>query len=220
MTIPNRTVEIITSELRLALRRGTSDILSIGRLLAEAKEKMAHGEWLPWLKNEVSMSDRSAQKYIKASDFAIKYELGADLNLSPSALFLVSRYDQPEIADAVIKAAREKHLGCDQTKEIIDRSLAELEPTNATQSRDSTSQHSSRGNGVNPSDYLLLRFTAAVSELHRITKTRLPDRFAKCAVEADILARLGQLLTDVAILTAKRPVLEAGAEMAARHEHV
>src|SRR6185312_16642582 len=103
MTIPNRTVDIITSELRLALRRGTADILNIGRLLAEAKEKIPHGEWLSWLKIEISMSERSAQKYIKATDFAVKYELGADLDLSPSALFLISRYDQREIADAVIK---------------------------------------------------------------------------------------------------------------------
>jgi hypothetical protein len=79
MTIPNRTVDIITIELRLALRRGTADILNIGRPLAEAKEKIPHGNWLPWLKNEVSMSERSAQKYIKAADFAVKYEHRARL---------------------------------------------------------------------------------------------------------------------------------------------
>ena len=78
------------------------------------------------MKNEFSMSERSAQKYIKATNFAAKYELGADLNLSPSALFLISRYDQPEIVGAVINAAKEKHVGRDQAKEIVDKKLAEL----------------------------------------------------------------------------------------------
>jgi hypothetical protein len=126
MTIPNRTVDIITSELHVALTRDTTNIVTVGGLLAEAKEKITHGKWLPWLKNEFSMSERSAQKYVKAADYAAKYALGADLKLSPSALFLISRYDQREIADAVINAAREQHLGCDQAKEIIDKKLAEL----------------------------------------------------------------------------------------------
>ena len=97
MTLPNRTIDFITGELHVALRRGTTDILTIGGLLSEAREKVPHGEWLPWLKNEFSMSERSAQKYIKATSFAAKYELGADFNVSPSALFLISRYDQREI---------------------------------------------------------------------------------------------------------------------------
>jgi hypothetical protein len=212
MTIPNRIVDIITSELRLALRRGTAYILNIGRLLAEAKERIPHGEWLPWLKNEVSMSERSAQKYIKATDFAAKYELGADLDLSPSALFLISRYDQREIADAVIKVAREKHLGRDQAKEIIAKTLAELD---ATKSEDSTSQYPRRRNGVNPRDILLFEFTSVIRELHRLTKSRNAERFAESRAEADILARLGQLLTDIASLKAKHPALEADIELAA-----
>jgi hypothetical protein len=201
MTLPNRTVDTITSELRLALRRGTADILNIGRLLAEAKEKIPHGEWLPWLTNEVSMSERSAQKYIKATDFAVKYELGADFDLSPSALFLISRYDQREIADAVIKAAKERHLGCDQAKEIVNKTLAELDVANEAKSEESASgsaqQHGRKRSGVNQRDEVVLRFTAIVLELHRLTESRQANRFAKSLVGADILVRLGHLLTDI-----------------------
>jgi Protein of unknown function (DUF3102) len=221
VTIPNRTIDTITSELRLALRRGTADILDIGRLLAEAKEKMPHGEWPPWLKNEASMSERSAQKYIKASDYAAKYELGADLNLSPSALVLISRYDQREIADAIVKAAKEKQLGCDQAKEIIDRTLAELDVANEAQSEESSApQHDRPRRGVNPDDYLLRRFTAAARELHRMTKGRQAARFAKCAVEVDKLADLGQLLTEISSLKAGHAALETNADPAALHEHL
>jgi hypothetical protein len=215
MTIPNRTIDIIASELRLALRRGTADVLNIGRLLAEAKEKMPHGEWLPWLKDEVSMSERSAQKYIKATDFAVKYELGADLNLSTSALFLISRYDQREIADAVIQAAKDRHLGTDQAKEIVNKTLAELNAANEAKSEESSTgsaqRHARARSAVNPSDYLLLRFTAGARELHKMTKGHEAARFAKCAVDANMIADLVKLLTEISSLKATHASRETNA---------
>ena len=208
MTLPNRTIDVITGELQVALRRETADILTIGGLLAEAKEKIPHGEWLPWLKTEFSMSERSAQKYVKAADYAAKNELGADLKLSPSALFLLSRYDRPKVTDAVIKAAREKRLGCDQVKEIIDKTLAELEVANEAKSEEgpngSAQQRAGARSGVTQRDEVVFRFTSAVRELHLLTKSRQADRFAKSIVEPDDLARLGQLLMNVATLKKSR----------------
>ena len=201
MTLPNRTIEVITGELHTALKRETADILTIGGLLAEAKKQIPHGEWLPWLKNEVSMSERSAQKYMKAADFAAKYELGADLDLSPSALFLLSRYDRHEVTDPVIKAAKEKHLGYDQAREIVAKTLAELDVTNEAKSEEgatgSVQQHARPRRGVNSRDDLVFNFTQVVLELHRLTKNNQPERFAKSSVAAEILARLGQILTDI-----------------------
>jgi hypothetical protein len=72
MTWPNRTIDDITCELRSALKRKFVDILVIGGLLAEAKERTPRGEWLPWLKNEFSMSERSAQKCVEAAGYADK----------------------------------------------------------------------------------------------------------------------------------------------------
>jgi hypothetical protein len=207
MTRPNRTIDEITGELHVALKRETGDILTIGGLLAEAKERIPHGEWLPWLKSEFSMSERSAQKYVKAADYAAKYELGADLKLSPSALFLISRYDRPEIAEAVVKAANEKHLGRDQAKAIIDKTLAELNV--------GAQSHPKSRRGVNPRDQVDLGFTAAVTVLDRLTKTRQADRFAKTAVKPDVLARLGQLLIDIATLQPTHGAQEASEEKAA-----
>jgi hypothetical protein len=207
MTLPNRTIAVITGELHVALRRGTADIITIGGLLAEAKEKIPHGEWLPWLKKECSMSERSAQKYVRAADYSTKYELGADLKLSPSALFLISQYDQREIADAVTKVAKERYLGCDQVKEIIDNTLADLDVANEEKTKESATgsaqEVARRRSGVNPRDYLLLCFTAAIVGLDRLTQNSQAERFTKSPVGADILARLGQLLIDLATL--KKP---------------
>jgi hypothetical protein len=218
MTLPNRTIDVITDELHAALRRETADILTIGRLLSEAKEKIPHGEWLPWLKTEFSMSERSVQKYVKAADYAAKYELGADLNLSPTALFLLSRYDQREIADAVIKAAKEKCLECDQVKEIIHKTLAELDPTDEAKS-DSVTNSVPLGarsrSGVSPRDELVFNFTSAVMVLHRLTKSRQAERFTKSIVKEDDLAQLGQLLIEIARLKAEHAPVETSVDLVA-----
>ena len=212
MTLANRTLDVIADDLHLALKRETADILAIGGLLAEAKERVPHGAWLPWLKKEFSMSERSAQNYMKAADFVTKYAVVADLKLSPSALFLLSRYDRHEVTDAVIKAAKEKRLGCDEAQEIIDKTLAELDVANETKSEESATgsaqQHARPRSGVNQRDELVFRFTAVVLELHRLTKSRQADRFAKSPVGVDILARLGPLLTDIASLKDNHPALE------------
>lgn len=141
------------------------------------------------MKNEFSMSERSAQKYIKATNFAAKYELGADLNLSPSALFLISRYDQPEIVGAVINAAKEKHVGRDQAKEIVDKTLAEKNVRPAKQR-----------SGITQLDQVEFEFTARVTQLNKLTESKQADRFKKSPVEADVFARLGRLLIDLATL--------------------
>ena len=203
MPLPNRTIDDVTSELHVALRRGTTDILTIGGLLSEAKEKIPHGEWLPWLKNEFSMSERSAQNYMKAANFAAKYETDADLNISPSALFLISRYDQPEIANAVINAAKEKLLGRDQAKEIVDKKLAELNVRPAK-----------RRSGITQRDQVEFEFTARVTQLTKLTESYQVDRFTKCPVKADVLARLGRFLMDAAAQQAEKEILETSDDRA------
>ena len=131
MILTNRTVAIIAEELHTALKRETDDIIAIGGLLTEAKAQVKHGEWLPWLKREFSMSERSAQNYMKAAEFADKNEIVADLKLSPLALYLLSgdsysedEYGRREAIDAVVKVASEERVGYDRAKEIIDRTCA------------------------------------------------------------------------------------------------
>jgi hypothetical protein len=219
MTRPNRTLDDIAGELHLALRRGTADILTIGGLLAEAKEKIPHGGWLLWLKKEFSMSERSAQNYVKAAEYAAKNEMVADLKLSPSALFLISRYEQPEIADAVMKAAKEEYLGRDQAREIVSKTLVELTAANAARSFDGRTGGnmpcSKPRGGVSQRDDVVFKFTAVVDQLDRLTKSRQAERFAKIPIAPDVLARVGQLLTDLANLKAKHAAVDAGVDKVA-----
>jgi hypothetical protein len=72
MRRPNRTIDDITCELRSTLKGKIVEILIIGGLLAEAKERIPPGEWLPWLKNEFSMSERSAQKCMEVATYVLR----------------------------------------------------------------------------------------------------------------------------------------------------
>ena len=64
-----RTPEIIGAEIRMYVEAGRRITLlcgiEIGRRLTEAKELLAHGEWLPWLERETQISDRSAARYMQ-----------------------------------------------------------------------------------------------------------------------------------------------------------
>lgn len=65
-----RTPEIIGAEIRMYVDAGRRVTLlcgiEIGRRLCEAKEMLAHGEWLPWLGRETDFSERKAQQYMQA----------------------------------------------------------------------------------------------------------------------------------------------------------
>jgi hypothetical protein len=131
MTLTNRALDVIADELHTALKRETADILAIGNLLVEAKAKVEHGQWLPWLRQEFLMTDRSAQNYMKAAEFAAKNEIVADLRLSPSALYLLSgdsywvdECDRREATDVIVKVASKERVGSDLAKEIIDKTRA------------------------------------------------------------------------------------------------
>jgi len=67
---PERTPELIGAEIRMYVDAGRRVTLlcgiEIGRRLCEAKELLAHGEWLPWLSRETEFSDRTAQNYMRA----------------------------------------------------------------------------------------------------------------------------------------------------------
>lgn len=208
MTLQNRTLTDVIDELHAALRREAADIVMVGTLLAEAKERVPHGVWLPWLREHFSISDRSAQKYMKAADFAARNELGADLNLTPSALYLLSEdnywgkgWGRREATEAVLKAAKDQRLNYRQVKQIVDKTVADLPATDGAEpaaNLDTAASATGRPNRVSSRDELLFKFTAVVLELDRLTRSRQAERFAKTAVMADDLARVGNLLTDIA----------------------
>lgn len=60
-----RDIETITGEILDAQRRGGEAILDIGKGLIEAKGMLSHGEWLPWLNEQIGYSERLAQRFMR-----------------------------------------------------------------------------------------------------------------------------------------------------------
>ena len=50
-----------------ALQRGFEHAVNAGRLLIEAKAKVGHGQWLPWLAEHCQMRERTCQAYMKVA---------------------------------------------------------------------------------------------------------------------------------------------------------
>lgn len=73
-----RTIETVTAEILDIKQRWAEDFISLGRSLCEAKELLDHGEWLPWLEQQVQFSERTAQKFMQISR---AYENNATLAL-------------------------------------------------------------------------------------------------------------------------------------------
>ena len=83
-----RTIEAITGEILEAKRAGGEAILTIGKCLIEAKEMLRHGEWLPWLNEQVELSERTAQKFMKLAREWSNPNTLADLGASKALMLL------------------------------------------------------------------------------------------------------------------------------------
>jgi hypothetical protein len=127
-----RPLVAIENDLQSALRNDTTNILHIGGLLVEAKEQIKRGEWLPWLKAQGSFTDRTAAHYMRAAEYAGKFETVSNLKLRPAALYrLAEREDElsAEVREAVFAAARDHWVNEAEVLEIQNRLQPfELEP--------------------------------------------------------------------------------------------
>ena len=74
-----RTIETVTEEILDIKQRVAGDFMELGQRLCEAKELLPHGEWLPWLTNNVRFSERQAQKFMAlARGYEANPQLAAD----------------------------------------------------------------------------------------------------------------------------------------------
>ena len=84
----NATARLATIVEEIRKRTQTiSDVVEIGEFLVEAREYVEHGDWLPWLEREFLFSERTAQNYMAAYEFSLKYATVADLKLTIGALY-------------------------------------------------------------------------------------------------------------------------------------
>jgi Protein of unknown function (DUF3102) len=68
------------------------NIFALGALLIEAKAKVAHGDWLPWLKEHFAQGESTAQNYMHAARYLAKFPTVGNLRLSMRAIYWLAPY--------------------------------------------------------------------------------------------------------------------------------
>jgi hypothetical protein len=106
-----------------ALKSSIDHSIAAGELLIEAKDKVPHGAWLPWLRDNCAISERTAQLYMRLAKnrTAIEGQIRngvADLSLNEAAALLMLSSDVRKVLDF----ARDcENLPAD---EVIERCIA------------------------------------------------------------------------------------------------
>ncbi len=116
-----RDIETITAEILRLKQDAGNAILAIGDRLIEAKSLMSHGEWLPWLTEQVEFSESTAQRFMRLArewrNPSALTDLGATKALTLLAL-------PPEEREQFIA---EHHIVNGEEKTVIDMTSRELE---------------------------------------------------------------------------------------------
>ena len=56
-----------------AQQRGLEHAVAAGKLLIEAKGQVPHGQWLMWLRDNVQIPERTAQRYMAVAPCALEH---------------------------------------------------------------------------------------------------------------------------------------------------
>jgi hypothetical protein len=80
-----------------ALKDSVRHAITAGELLIEAKDKVGHGNWLPWSRDHCTISERTAQLYMRCARNREAIEANAqciaDLSLNEAAAMLMLSSD-------------------------------------------------------------------------------------------------------------------------------
>lgn len=119
-----RDIETITGEILEAKRAGGEAILTIGRCLIEAKEKLPHGEWLPWLNERVEFSERTARNFMRLAREWSNRQALADLGAAKALTLLAL---PPEEREQFV----EEHNVVDMTSRQLQQAIRERDEARA-----------------------------------------------------------------------------------------
>jgi hypothetical protein len=82
-------------KIRTLLRRTGRDVIEIGKLLKDARKRLQHVEWLPWLQEEFRMSPDMAERFINVHTRLGKYRNMRNLP-PPTVLYELAKPSTPE----------------------------------------------------------------------------------------------------------------------------
>jgi hypothetical protein len=110
-----------------AAKTSLDSAIRIGGLLTAIKDKLEHGQWIPWIEKNLPFSERAAQNYLRCfhEKDRLKNATDADLPLSVSgALALLSApRTEPKPAPAPASRFAELHGQARRATDCIDQVL-------------------------------------------------------------------------------------------------
>ena len=123
----DKPLDIITEEILFYKRQAGGAIIEIGKRLLEAKAQLGHGEWLPWLRDRVDLSERSAQNFMR---LAREYSKSAEIAyLGASKALALLALPESERANFVSEPHTVEELNA--AIEERDRALREAQKADA-----------------------------------------------------------------------------------------
>lgn len=113
-------VDTLTDEILSLKTKAGEAIIGIGKRLIAVKEKLPHGEWLPWLEEKVEFSERSAQNLMRLAREWTNPHAVADLGMRKALTLLALPPDEREtfIAKAHVVDGEEKTVAEMSTREL------------------------------------------------------------------------------------------------------
>lgn len=175
VALSGRTVAEITADIQINYRNAKASIIQIGRDLAEVKQMLQHGEWLPYLEG-LNISVSSAENYMRyAAEAAADDKLAALPYSAAMALIALPEAQRQEVQEHDLEgksAAEIKRLIAEVKKE---KARADAEAQRAEEAQRSAEMNASS-------------LKNAIKELENrpvITETVAPDDYddLKGAVE-------------------------------------
>lgn len=124
-TLDTKTAQFVqkqTSAIKGLFRQSIQNILRIGQILLQVKERLPHGQWLDWLDLEFGWTDRTARNYMQAAQ-EFKLETISDLNFAAKAIYDLASPSTPEEAreEAINRAQTGERITVAAAREIRDK---------------------------------------------------------------------------------------------------
>lgn len=142
-TIALNSVQEITTlhgEIVSAAISSLSKATRIGELLTQERERLKHGEWLPWLKTNLPFTDRTARNYIRVYGNRDRLKLESVSDLTGAYRLLTEHTeiidlnnlpDAKELTEDISEEGQKRYEAlCEATRTYFEEKKQRLKDTN------------------------------------------------------------------------------------------
>ena len=136
----------VTARIKDRLTRQVKDIIETGRDLLEVKSKLEHGQFESWLDSEFGMTVRTAQRFMRASEWAQdKNDIVS--HLTPTTVYMLSAKSTPEGVHEQVVERLERGLPADPEyiqHVVQEAKIREREAKNRKENRETRAERKQR----------------------------------------------------------------------------